>query len=35
MKSRDLKKILVGLSAAGLLSVGGVGLPNVHAGGSG
>lgn len=35
MKSKDLKKLLAGLGAAGLLSVGGIGLPNVLAGSSG
>ena len=35
MKSKDLKKILAGLSAAGLLSVGGVSLPSALAGSSG
>ena len=35
MKSKELKKLLAGLSAAGLLSIGGVGLPNALAGSSG
>jgi len=35
MKSKELKKLLAGLSVAGLLSVGGIGLPGAMAGSSG
>jgi len=31
-RSKDLKKFLAGLSVAGLLSAGGLGLPGAHAG---
>ena len=32
MKKNDLKKLLAGLSVAGLISMGGITLPGAHAG---
>lgn len=32
MEKKDLKKLLAGLSVAGLISMGGVTLPGAHAG---